>query len=65
VSVPAESLRKTPVFFIVEHCDIAPSLSDTGQMSLLLHAQAHAPTPLHDRAVSDGVSRSKQLLFNK
>jgi hypothetical protein len=34
-------------------------------MSLLLHAQAHEPALLFDRAVSDGVSRSKQLLFNK
>jgi hypothetical protein len=34
-------------------------------MSLLLHAQAHGPALLFDRAASDGVSRSKQLLFNK
>jgi hypothetical protein len=65
VSVPAESLRKTPVFFIVEHCVTAPSLGDTGQMSLLLRAQAPGPALLFDRAASDGVSRSKQLLFNK
>jgi hypothetical protein len=65
VSVPAESLRKTPVFLLLSTAIPPLPFGDNGQMSLLLHAQAHGPAPLLDRAVSDGVSRSKQLLFNK
>jgi hypothetical protein len=58
-------VKQNACVFIVEHCGITDPCGDTGQMSPAVARTGSWPTPLLDRAVSDGVSRSKQLLFNK
>jgi hypothetical protein len=58
-------VKQNACVFIVEHCDITPSLRRYRSDESCCCKHRLMANVLPERAVSDGVSRSKQLLFNK
>ncbi|CAI8802719.1 hypothetical protein EMIT0215P_10216 [Pseudomonas serboccidentalis] len=65
MSVPAESLSKRLCFLLLSTALSPHPYGDNGQMSPVVARTGSSPALLPERAVSAGVSGSKQLLFNK